>query len=255
MHDAVAPLDPEAQAAPLHQPAHGDAGLVPLAQQPRPRQLQVLGPEVPGLQLSLPLLPVPEEGRGGVPPLTPVARLVPRLAVAKDHGAGVPTKESESVVPIHAAGHGAVLALGGLAAVQHLPAAQGRLAPLAELVDLLAGDALPHRKGESQQLRELAHHAEPVVPLLEGALQNLAAPQKTGTTPPANAQGPVQRHLGLNSIVDHLHGLLGDAPVPGSVVHVDLLGELHDHAPAPPRSGGAPAPRRANRSGARGPPA
>ena len=101
-----------------------------------------------------------------------------------------------SVVPIHAAGHGAVLALGGLVAVQHLPAAvhdeQGRLAPLAELADLLAGDALPLPvpgadgievavdllEGEPQQLRELAHHAEPVVPLLEGALQNLGAPEE-----------------------------------------------------------------------------
>ena len=89
-----------------------------------------------------------------------------------------------------------MLALGGLVAVQHLPAAvhdeQGRLAPLAELADLLAGDALPLPvpgadgievavdllEGEPQQLRELAHHAEPVVPLLEGALQNLGAPEE-----------------------------------------------------------------------------
>ena len=140
-------------------------------------------------------------------------------------------------------------------------------------VDLLAG--------QTKQLGELAHHAEPILPLLEGALQNFGAPEELVGHVPQHAQAPVERHLGLDPIVHHLHGLLRDGPVPRGVVGVGLLGDLHDHgavfgiahlaqsggddvavrlhlaqlsrsgAPARPasRAGGSPA-RRAGRSGA-----
>ena len=83
--------------------------------------------------------------------------------------------------------------------------------------------------GQAQQLRELAHHAEPILPLLEGALENFGAPEELVGHVPQYAQAPVQRHLGLDSIVHHLHGLLGHGPVPRGVVGVRLLGDLHDH--------------------------
>ena len=82
--------------------------------------------------------------------------------------------------------------------------------------------------GQAKQLRELAHHAEPILPLLEGALQNFGAPEELVGHVPQHAQAPVQRHLGLDAIVHDMHGLLRDGPVPRGVVGVGLLRELHD---------------------------
>ena len=113
----------------------------------------------------------------------------------------------------------------------------------AELPDLGPGDALALPVlgadrvevrvdllvGQPQQFRELAHHAEPILPLLEGALQNFGAPEELVGHIPQRAQAPVERHLRLDPIVHHLHGLLRDGPVPRGVVGVGLLGDLHDH--------------------------
>ena len=200
---------------------------------------------MPGLDLSAPLLPLPEEGHGGLPPIAAIAGLVPCLAVAEGHGAGVAVEEG--VIAVDAAGHGPLLPDGRLVAVEHLPAAvddvQRRLAPGAELPDLGPGDALALPVlgadrvevgvdllvGQAQQFRELAHHAEPILPLLEGALQNFGAPEELVGHVPQHAQAPVERHLGLDPIVHHLHGLLRHGPVPRGVVGVGLLGDLHDH--------------------------
>ena len=245
VHDAVAALGPQAQVAPLHQAAHRDVGLVPLPQQLCPGHVQVLAPEVPGLDLPAPLLPLPEEGHAGLPALAPVAGLVPRFRITEGHGAGVAVEEG--VVAVDAAGHGPLLPDGRLVAVEHLPAAvddvQRRLAPGAELPDLGPGDALALPVlgtngvevrvdlvvGQAQQLRELAHHAEPILPLLEGALQNFGAPEELVGHVPQHAQAPVQRHLGLDPIVHHLHRLLRHGPVPRPIIKVGLLGDLHDH--------------------------
>ena len=120
MHDAVAALGPQAQVPPLHQAAHRDLRLVPLPQL-CPDHAHILAPEVPGLDLSAPLLPLPEEGHGGLPPIAAIAGLVPRLAVAEGHGAGVAVEEG--VIAVDAAGHGPLLPDGRLVAVEHLPAA------------------------------------------------------------------------------------------------------------------------------------
>ena len=75
-----------------------------------------------------------------------------------------------------------------------------------------------------QQLRHLAHHAEPVGALLEGALQDLRAPVELvgAARPAAGAASP------LHLVLRHLHRPLGDAPVPRRVVGVLLVRELHD---------------------------
>ena len=200
--DAVAALGSQAQVPPLHQAAHGHVGLVPLPQQLCPGHVQVLAPEVPGLDLPAPLLPVPEEGHAGLAALAPVAGLVPRFRITEGHGAGVAVEEG--VVAVDAAGHGPLLPDGRLVAVEHLPAAvddvQRRLAPNAELPDLGPGDALAlpvlgaNRVevrvdllvGQAKQLRELAHHAEPILPLVEGTLQNFGG---AGRTRPATRPG------------------------------------------------------------------
>ena len=91
--DAVAALGPQAQVPPLHQAAHRDLRLVPLPQQLCPDHAHVLAPQLPGLDLSAPLLPLPEEGQ--------------RLAVAEGHGAGVAVEEG--VIAVDAAGHGPLL--------------------------------------------------------------------------------------------------------------------------------------------------
>ena len=119
--DAVAALGPQAQVAPLHQAAHRHVGLAPLPQQLCPGHAQVLAPEVPGLQLPAPPLPIPEEGHAGLPALAQVAGLVPRLGITEGHGAGVAIEEG--VVAVDAAGHGPLLPDGRLVAVEHLPAA------------------------------------------------------------------------------------------------------------------------------------
>ena len=112
--------------------------LAPVAevQQLCPGHGQVLAPEVPGLDLPAPLLPIPEEGHAGLSALDLVAGLVPRLRVAEGHGAGVAVEER--VIAVDAAGHGPLLPDGRLVAVEHLPAAvddvQRRLAPDAELL-------------------------------------------------------------------------------------------------------------------------
>ena len=96
------------------------------------------------------------------------------------------------MVAVDAAGHGPLLLDGRLVAVEHLPAAVHDVQPDAELPDLGPGDALAlpvlgtNRVegrvdlliGQAQQLRELAHHAEPILSLLEGALQNFGAPEE-----------------------------------------------------------------------------
>ena len=110
--DAVAALGPQAQVPPLHQAAHRHVGLVPLAQQLCPGHVQVLAPEVPGLDLPAPLLPVPEEGHAGLAALAPVAALVPRIRITEGHGAGVAVEEG--VVAVDAAGHGPLLPDGSL---------------------------------------------------------------------------------------------------------------------------------------------
>ena len=119
------------------------------------------------------------------------------------------------MVAVDAAGHGPLLPDGRLVAVEHLPAAvddvQRRLAPDAELPDLGPGDALAlpvlgaNRVevrvdllvGQAKQLRELAHHAEPILPLLEGALQNFGAPEELVGHVPQHAQAgrPATREL------------------------------------------------------------
>ena len=156
------------------------------------------GPDRPGSRSSAPpgsgAAPLAAPGGSSPSPRTPVAGLVPRFRITEGHGAGVAVEEG--VVAVDAAGHGPLLPDGRLVAVEHLPAAvddvQRRLAPDAELPDLGPGDALALPVlgangvevrvdllvGQAQQLRELAHHAEPILPLLEGALQNFGAPEE-----------------------------------------------------------------------------
>ena len=133
VHDAVAALGPQAQVPPLHQAAHRDLRLVPLPQQLCPDHAHVLAPEVPGLDLSAPLLPLPEEGHGGLAPIAAIAGLVPRLAVAEGHGAGVAVEEG--VIAVDAA---ALPQLGHPVVAVRLQAAHQLLGAAPE-VDVVVG--------------------------------------------------------------------------------------------------------------------
>ena len=140
-------------------------------------------------------------------------------------------------------GHGPVLLDRRLVGVQELAAAaheeHGGAAPGAELPDLQGGDAplLPapvadrvevgehFGQGELQELGQLPRHAELVVPDLEGAGQDLGAVVELVAYLPKGAHGLPQGDLHLGPVVQDLQGLL---PVPGGVVAVGFLAELHD---------------------------
>ena len=139
-------------------------------------------------------------------------------------------------------GHGPVLLDRRLVGVQELAAAaheeHGGAAPGAELPDLQGGDAplLPDRvevgehlgEGELQELGQLPRHAELVVPDLEGAGQDLGAVVELVADLSKSAHGLPQGDLHLGPVVHDLQGLLGEGPVPGGVVAVGFLAELHD---------------------------
>ena len=67
-----------------------------------------------------------------------------------------------------------------------------------------------------------------VVPGLEGAGQDLGAVVELVAYLPKGAHGLPQRDLHLGPVVHDLQGLLGERPVPGGVVAVHFLAELHD---------------------------
>ena len=240
--DAVGGVpDAEAQGAPVAQGAHGHLGLVALGQQRGADAAQVLGPEVARLDAARPGAPLGEGRRRGFLPVAAVEALVARGVVAVGDRPGRPVEVGVRLVARE--GHGPVLLDRRLVGVQELAAAadeeHGGAAPGAELPDLQGGDAplLPALvadgvkvgedlgQGELQQLGQLPRHAELVVPNLEGAGQDLGAVVELVADFVKGAHGLPQRDL---PVVHDLQGLLGESPVPGGVVAVHFLAELHD---------------------------
>ena len=143
-------------------------------------------------------------------------------------------------------GHGPVLLDRRLVGVQQLAAAADEehrsAAPGAELPDLQGGDAplLPALvadgvevgedlgQGELQELGQLPGHAELVVAGLEGAGQDLGAVVELVAYFAEGAHGLPQGDLHLGPVVHDLQSLLGEGPVPGGVVAVHFLADLHD---------------------------
>ena len=190
----------------------------------------------------------PAQGRHsehrGFFPVAAVEALVARGVVAVGDRPGRPVEVGVRLVARE--GHGPVLLDRGLVGVQELAAAadeeHGGAAPGAELPDLQGGDAplLPalvadgvkvgedFGQGELQQLGQLPRHAELVVPDFEGAGQDLGAVVELVAYLPKGAHGLPQGDLHLGPVVHDLQGLLGEGPVPGGVVAVGFLAELHD---------------------------
>ena len=243
--DAVGGVpDAEAQGPPVAQGAHGDLGLVALGQQRGADAAQVLGPEVARLDAAGPGAPLGEGRHRGFLPVAAVEALVARGVVAVGDRPGRPVEVRVRLVARE--GHGPVLLDRRLVGVQELAAAadeeHGGAAPGAELPDLQGGDAplFPALvadgvevgedlgQGELQELGQLPRHAELVVPGLEGAGQDLGAVVELVAYLPKGAHGLPQRDLHLGPVVHDLQGLLGERPVPGGVVAVHFLAELHD---------------------------
>ena len=87
-------------------------------------------------------------------------------------------------------------------------------------------------QGELQELRQLPGHAEPVVPCLEGAGEDLGAVVQLVADFLQRAHGRLpQSDLIPRAVVDGLQRLVGEGPVPVGVVAVGLLTELHDRVP------------------------
>ena len=237
--DAVGGVpDAEPQGPPVAQRAHGHLGLVALGQERGADLAEVLGPEVARRDAAGPGAPLGEGWHRGRFPVAAVEALVARDVVAVGDR---PSRLVEVGVGLVAReGHGPVLLDRRLVGVQQLAAAADEehrsAAPGAELPDLQGGDAplLPALvadglgQGELQELGQLPGHAELVVAGLEGAGQDLGAVVELVAYFAEGAHGLPQGDLHLGPVVHDLQSLLGEGPVPGGVVAVHFLADLHD---------------------------
>ena len=237
-------LHAEPQGPPVAQGAHGHLGLVALGEQRGADLAEVLGPEVARFDAPRPGAPLGEGRHRGRLPVAAVEALVARDVVAVRDRPGRLVEVGVGLVARE--GHGPVLLDRRLVGVQQLPAAaheeHGGAAPAAKLPDLQGGDAplFPALvadgvevgedlgQGELKQLGQLPGHAELVVAGLKGAGQDLGAVVELVADFAEGAHGLPQGDLHLGPVVDHLQRLLGEGPVPGGVVAVDLPGELQD---------------------------
>ena len=137
-------------------------------------------------------------------------------------------------------GDGLLLLLCWLEAVQQPAPAihveHGRVAPHAEGPDLGGGHAAllpaPGADGvevlhdllqrELQELRQLSRHAEHVLALLEGTGQDLVPGEELVADLPQGPQRLAESDLGVDPVVNDLHGGRAIGPLVGGVQEVDL---------------------------------
>ena len=236
-HAVRSARNPQPQRGPLAQPPHGDLGLVALRQQLRSDPANVFRVEVPRFDLSLPQLPLLEL-RHGVVPLEPSEALALLRLVAGGHGPGASVEEGVAVPG--GKGDGLLLLLCWLEAVQQAAPAidveHGRVAPDAEGPDLGGGHAAllpaPGADGvevlhdllqrELQELRQLSRHAEHVLALLEGTGQDLVPSEELVADLAQSPQRLTESDLGVDPVVNDLHGGRAIGPLVGGVQEVDL---------------------------------
>ena len=208
-----------------------------LRQQLRPNPAEVFRVEVPRFDLSLPQLPLLEL-RHGIVPLEPAEALPLLRLVAGGHGPGASVEEGVAVPG--GKGDGLLLLLCWLEAVQQPAPAihveHGRVAPHAKGPDLGGGHAAllpaPGADGvevlhdllqrELQELRQLSRHAEHVLALLEGTGQDLVPGEELVADLPQGPQRLTESDLGVDPVVDDLHGGRAIGPLVGGVQEVDL---------------------------------